>query len=57
MNIQIICKICFTPVKITDTHIRFQCICDEDVRVLSKEDIYNDEHCWRITFSNEKIKN
>lgn len=51
---QILCKICLTPVKVTDTYIRFVCMCDEDVRTLPKEDIYRDEHNWRIYSLNNK---
>jgi hypothetical protein len=36
---QLVCKTCLTPVIIKNGYIHFKCMCDEDVRNISLNDI------------------
>lgn len=40
----LVCQICCSPVKMTKTHVRFICMCDDEIRVLPLEVIDTEEH-------------
>lgn len=47
---KITCKICWTPVKITNTLIKMACMCDEEIRIIPLDRLNDIEYDHLIRF-------
>jgi E3 ubiquitin-protein ligase DOA10 len=45
---KITCKICYTPVKITNNLVKMNCMCNDDIRIIHRDRLLDVEYVHLI---------